>query len=419
MPDQSRSGPLAHSGSAAGLADEPGTSQDQQPTPAATNAPSPAIVGKPASPTLHESEKPPRVSTNTDTDDNASLPQQCPSCGACQDRIRSSEKKLAELEEQSREERHILIERSDALESKLKFLLREMTESARRSAASTTAGSVEKQIADKDEKIALLLSEGQTLAATEHRQRTLIRRLRSDLAERDKMLAALKDENSDLTSRLEALEESEITAESVQSDMEDLKAKHHSLQSEVNRLRTEVNSKDDTIETLELELERLARSASSGGRPSSEPQAGFSKQVAELEELATRLRAEKDRAAEKARVQVDELQKKLEGATEQGRQLKNEVQVLEGKLEAMRIVAEEASANTAGDAQAKLLRQVETLQSQYAAACENWQGIETSLTSRIAVLEKERDEISRKETETRRKAKDLVRCLQLESATPR
>jgi predicted nucleic acid-binding Zn-ribbon protein len=60
-----------------------------------------------------------------------------------------------------------------------------------------------------------------------------------------------------------------------------------------------------------------------------------------------------------------------------------------------------------GDSQAKLLRQIETLQTQYSLASENWQGIETSLTSRLAALEKDRDETAKRESDVRRKARDV------------
>jgi len=74
------------------------------------------------------------------------------------------------------------------------------------------------------------------------------------------------------------------------------------------------------------------------------------------------------------------------------------------------------------DTQAKLMRHVETLQTQYALASENWQGIENSLQSRITALETEKDEALRHEVETRRKARDssnAVRRLhdELESTT--
>lgn len=334
--------------------------------------------------------------------------EHCPTCGIGQGDIRSVEAKLAEVELMGREERHTHVERADALESKLKFLTREMTESAQRSAASATAGSVEKRLAEKDEKIALLMSEGQTLAATEHRQRSAIKKLRSEASERDKSLASVREENEKLTTQLKSLQASETAAESLRSETEALRAKYNTLQGDSSRLTLECKGKGDTIKALELELEKVARAPDSDGPSRAETDAEGRKRVAELNELVATLRAEKERAAEKAQLQIDELRKKADTATEQSRQMKNEMQSLEGKLEAMRVIAEEASSNAAGDAQAKLLRQIETLQSQYATACENWQGIETTLTSRIAVLERERDEISQKESSTRKKARDLV-----------
>lgn len=65
------------------------------------------------------------------------------------------------------------------------------------------------------------------------------------------------------------------------------------------------------------------------------------------------------------------------------------------------------SSSASGDSQAKLLRQIETLQTQYAVASENWQGIEGTLTSRVAALEKERDEVAKRESDIRRKAREV------------
>lgn len=81
---------------------------------------------------------------------------------------------------------------------------------------------------------------------------------------------------------------------------------------------------------------------------------------------------------------------------------------MESRLEAFRARVEEASAGTSGDVHAKLLRQIETLQNQYAVASENWQGIEGALLTRITALERERDEIARKESDIRRKAREAV-----------
>jgi chromosome segregation ATPase len=47
------------------------------------------------------------------------------------------------------------------------------------------------------------------------------------------------------------------------------------------------------------------------------------------------------------------------------------------------------------------------LQTQYSLASENWQGIETTLTSRVAALEKDRDETAKRESDVRRKAREI------------
>lgn len=83
------------------------------------------------------------------------------------------------------------------------------------------------------------------------------------------------------------------------------------------------------------------------------------------------------------------------------------MQNLESKLELLRSRSEEVSSSATGDSQAKLLRQIETLQTQYALASENWQGIEGTLTSRVAALEKDRDEIAKRESDVRRKAREV------------
>lgn len=73
----------------------------------------------------------------------------------------------------------------------------------------------------------------------------------------------------------------------------------------------------------------------------------------------------------------------------------------------MRSRAEEATSDVGGDSQAKLLRQIETLQTQYSLAAENWRSIESSLNSRVAAIEKERDEASKREADVRKKARDI------------
>ena len=66
------------------------------------------------------------------------------------------------------------------------------------------------------------------------------------------------------------------------------------------------------------------------------------------------------------------------------------------------------SSSSTADSQAKLLRQLERIQSQYAVASENWQGIEGTLTAKATALERERDELAKRETELRKRAREAA-----------
>lgn len=79
---------------------------------------------------------------------------------------------------------------------------------------------------------------------------------------------------------------------------------------------------------------------------------------------------------------------------------------LEAKLEVLRLKSEEISSSSTSDAQVKLLRQIETLQTQYSHASENWQSLEISLNSRVSAVEKERDDLAKREADVRRKSRE-------------
>src|SRR5690606_671457 len=106
--------------------------------------------------------------------------------------------------------------------------------------------------------------------------------------------------------------------------------------------------------------------------------------IEELEGIVASLEGEKNLVYESARSENQELRAKATAAAEQCQQMKSDLQATESRLEALRMIAEESSSGATGDTQAKLLRQMETLQSQYTIASENWQRIEASFVSRLA-----------------------------------
>ncbi|KAL1883866.1 hypothetical protein VTK73DRAFT_7654 [Phialemonium thermophilum] len=314
---------------------------------------------------------------------------------------------------QFQEEVHSYVERIDALEAKLQYMAREATDSARKAAAAAPAGSLEKKLAEKDQQIAQLMEEGKNLASTEQKHRAIIKKLRTKIAEDEKETNNLKLSQDKISKELDSLRKKVATSEELERAHEDLRRRFDQLQKELNTLRPELNSKDATISDLKTRLQKATKGLEeANNKANGQAREQDSRRIAELEELVAALKVEKDLAGDRAKIQAADLREKAERAAERAQalelELRAEIRTLEGKLEAMRMRAEEVSAGTTGDSQAKLLRQIETLQTQYSIASENWQGIESTLQARIVSLEKEREEALQRESEMRKKAREVA-----------
>lgn len=340
------------------------------------------------------------------TDDAAAL-------SLYKERITHLEETLEELKAQNQEEIHSYTERVDALQTKLQYIAREASENARNAARNAPAGSSEKKMAEKDDQIAQLMLEGQKLAATELTHRTIIKRLKAQVAGNEKEISEQKawrqkaeKELADIRRRIDESNDRE------KANQETLGLLRQARR-EIDKLKVENETKDQSIADLKNQLQEESEIAKSlAARADDDQREAGQKRVKELEDAVATLEVEKSLAVDRAKIQVAEARERAERASERARaielELKGEVQILESKLEALRIRAEEASSGAVGDAQVKLLRQIETLQTQYSVASENWQSMEASLAAKVANLEKERDEALRRESEMRRKAREVV-----------
>lgn len=320
---------------------------------------------------------------------------------------------LEAAKRQHQDDIHGYVERIDALESKLQYLAREAGEAARKEALAAAPGSAEKKLAEKDQQIAQLMEEGKNLANTEQKHRAIIKKMRAKIAEDEKELKTLKTTQEKMSKEIEPLRTRARRADELQKANEELRRRLEVSQKEVNSLRPDVRAKDATIKDLNAKLVKATKEAEAAtARINEQAREQDKKRIAELEESVAALQLEKSLVADRAKIQANELQEKAERANERARalevQMRDEMQAMERKLEAMRIQAEEASSGAGGDTQAKLLRQVETLQTQYSIASENWQGIESTMLARIANLEKERDEALQRESDMRKKAREAV-----------
>ncbi|KAJ6102921.1 M protein repeat protein [Penicillium sp. IBT 16267x] len=321
-----------------------------------------------------------------------------------------NDEKTAESERQ--EEIHGYIERIDALQSKLKYLAKEAAESAKNAAASASPGSAKKQLLEKDEKIALLLEEGQKLSKSEMNHRTVIKKLRQQLADNIKSQTDMKKRNEKLERDFANSEARAKRAEAAEKRASESLSSQTKTTKDFDAVSNERNALSQTVFEIKAQLNRaLARAEAAEAKAHSDALEQEKRKADELEEELANTKIERDINEEKGKKEIAELKEKLDQEKERARmleaELKGEQSVLESKMESLRTRAEEASSGATGETQAKLLRQIETLQTQYSVASENWHTLEGSLLSRLANVEKERDDLGRKEGDLRKKIREL------------
>ncbi|KAH9883718.1 TATA element modulatory factor 1 TATA binding-domain-containing protein [Xylariomycetidae sp. FL2044] len=338
---------------------------------------------------------------------------QSPASSLYEARIRYLEKTLDESQALWQEELHSHVERVDALQAKLQYLAREASESARNVVAASPSGSLEKKIAEKDQQVAQLMEEGQKLANTEQKHRSIIKKLRGQLAVGEKEMNEQKLWRQKAEDELSVLRKRSGEISDLERANEESQKLVNQTRKDVDRWKSEVASRDSVILDLQHQLHEESEHARSMATKMNDQirEAGQQK-VQDLEDAISALEVEKNLITNHAEIQAAELREKADRASERSRalelELKGEIQILESNLEALRARAEEASSGAVGDAQAKLLRQIETLQTQHSIASDNWQGMEASLVARASNLERERDEALRRESDMRRKARETA-----------
>jgi hypothetical protein len=329
----------------------------------------------------------------------------------------------------NREELNAHLERIDALQSKLVYLSQQLSATAKEMAADSSNVPEVRKLAEKDVQIAVLMEEGQKLSKSEMKRLVTVKKLRAKVQEQDKEITTLKQrvaeadkaitEQSDRARRAEASEKSAQEKLKVVSKIE----------KDIELIRAEREEAGLTISELRRQLdEALARADAAEKRAQAGAVETERRVTVSLQEDLENIRIEKKLADERAKRELQAAREEARNQQEKAKvtelELRGEITVtshflvarlvtnlplqnLESKLELLRSRTEEATSSITGDSQAKLLRQIEILQTQYSLASENWQGIETTLTSRIAGLEKDRDETAKRESDVRRKAREV------------
>lgn len=355
----------------------------------------------------------PTIAVTTVTGTTGSLPHPTDNTTNHEAIIAQLSEDLAICELRRQEESHTASERIDSLENKLKLLARESADDAKRRATASPHGGLEKKLAEKEERIALLLEEGERLSKLELKNLTIIKKLRAKIAEDEKATGEVKRKLEKAEKEVAEGREKLKKAQEAEKKLNERVKAASRLESEVESLRREKFDKDTLVLDLKAQLASAnSRADDAEAKARTEALEAERKTTRELREQNERIQSEAVLVEEKRQTEIGDLKAKIGRDSERAKmteaELRSEVAAMETKLEVLRARAEEVSSGAAGDAHSKLLRQVETLQTQYAIASENWQGIEGSLLARVAAVERERDELAKTEAEVRRKAREFV-----------
>ena len=204
------------------------------------------------------------------------------------------------LEKKLQEELHPYIEKIDALQAKLQYLSREAADSARQAAFATQSGSVEKKLLEKDERIALLMEEGEKLSKTEMNHLTLIKNLRSQAASKTKEQSALKFRVDTTDKTLESMEQRAIRAEkALQTASKD--------DGELKTIRKERDALSATLAEVKADLTRAnVRAEGAELKAQSEETARLKRQLEDLRDDMTSAKIERELAEGKLRREISD-----------------------------------------------------------------------------------------------------------------
>lgn len=308
----------------------------------------------------------------------------------------------ADLLSRLQDENATMAEQLDSLQSKVVLLAGLEAERTKNSPASA------KKLADKDKQIALLIEEGTNLSRKELTYMNTIKKLRVKVkqgetlqegfdkikARQDKELATVKEKlNGKDTELMSLKEELKILKKNVsQSEKSD----NPELRVELDDLKKARDDLKKTNSQLSIDLEEAKRSRDTLQKSRETLQSSHKA----LQETHDQLKNTSNASSLSSQALISDL--------------KLEVSRLEARVEHYRGLNEEATARNSDENTAKLLNQIENLNSQHSHSQDNWRSVELSLQGKISKLEEEVEECKSREAALVKKNKALQNDLRAE-----
>lgn len=232
---------------------------------------------------------------------------------------------LAACELRRQDESHASAERIDALEGKLRYLARESAEAARRRANGAPAG-LERKLAEAQEKIALLLEEGEKMSKNELKLQTSIKKFRARTQEEEKAAAEAKRKAERAAKdAAEAKERLRRAVENEKRAVERFKGLAR-MEGEVEGLRADKGALAKLVAELREQLASIvARAEDAEGRAQTEALDKERKVTVELRAEVERVQGEAAQVEERLKSEVRDLKSKMERDGERARIMEEEL----------------------------------------------------------------------------------------------
>jgi hypothetical protein len=235
-------------------------------------------------------------------------------------------------EKQRQEDMLANLERIDALQAKLQYLAKETIAAVKEAKSSGQLTSSEQKLAEKDERIALLMQEGEKLGKVEMRQGAVIKKLRAKslqdekaTAELRKRLVKLEESELDLRQKLKRMEQAE------KHSAEQLK-RFSNIEKDLETRKSELASANATVSVLREELAQAEARADEAEAKAKETVVHIdSRNLSAIQEQLEDARLEKKLADERWNTELrrvnEESQRQQQQASFRETELTNEISV--------------------------------------------------------------------------------------------
>ena len=201
----------------------------------------------------------------------------------------------------------------DSLQAKLQYLGREAVNESRSTVKSIDSGDFQRRLAERDEKIALLMEEGTNLSQNEMKLMNTIRSLRAKSAEDDRSLSRSRHAEAEMRKEILSLKEMLKALEQNARD-----AKNHA--ESLAQAQADLRYASEILQAKDLEISKLQQRLAQN-RSSQEPEGTdeWKRKLASEQALVSQLKEEVDTAstemdllASRHASQLRDLQAKLE-----------------------------------------------------------------------------------------------------------